>query len=195
MKKVFPLIITAILLFIGITLAQNSSDTNRILDINTTYDTAWGVNIVNPLNGVVTYHPDLKVTVGKTALWECIYWGRAVTGWWAWMWGYGDSDARINAKNCARNVLAPVYADRKIALQAAMTTAFNGNFAIGNFFNTSGFIRSQTILMEYETLATLIDADYEAVRTSGRSWGQLPQVPPVARPQSNSSNSPIITLP
>jgi hypothetical protein len=197
MKKVLlGMLAVAACVFGSSSLAQgyvpNQTDQNRIASINATYDTAWGLNIPVTGGGSV-FRADLKLTVGKTALWECMLWGRAVTAAWAWWWGYGESDAKIHAKSCAQNVLAPIYAQQKIAVQTAILS-YAGGFNFGSYFMAPGFVQSVTA-MEYRTLAADIDADWETVRTSGKSWGQLPAVPPVLRPQTTSGNAVTVTLP
>ena len=155
--------------------AQNAADTQRIELIDAYWDASRGVKIVNPATGQQVYFKGLTITLGKLAVRECIHWGNAVTPWWIF---FNRAEySRNQAKLCAENVLAPIYAARKAAYEDARRNMIIASLPTGNmpnFFSLpSGFVPHSLKVAEYNNIAAIIDAEYATVSVYG-GWGQLP---------------------
>jgi hypothetical protein len=174
-KLVLSMLLSAAAIWSVPAVAQNAVDSQRIALIDSIYDSSRGVKITNPTNGQPVYFKELSITIGKRAVWECIQWGYAVTPWWVF---FNRRAYSINeAKNCAANVLTPIYGARRQAYEAKRLELLLSTLPVGNIPNLippmpAGFVPHSLKVAEYNSITAIIDADYDAVGCWG-CWGQL----------------------
>jgi hypothetical protein len=164
----------------------------RVQSIDLAYDTFIGLRLPNA-SGQLVYFPNIVITIGKTAVHECIRWGKQYVNWWERFTGQWFSRATYWSQQCAAQALAQRYANRRAAQnQAVFSLAIPPRTgAVGNLpsFNPFGFVPS-LISLEYLVLNSIIGQDFN-IPAEG-TYGQLTASP--ATPRTKPLESESITM-